>query len=301
MTVGDMIRNRIKELKIEPEDVCRGICTVSMLYQVERDEKKFKPETLALVFERLGMHNVFDSELVTSKDYSYVQIIRQANQQIIGGNYQKADELLQSIRGYIDSFTKTTEQRFDMCETLLIEKTTGLSPEAKLKCFEKIIRYTVKDYNPLELPALLTKTEVMVLNIIGNCYYYTGDIGTSIAIHSHLKKYIENTYLDKAEAAKQLGITCYNLSKMLGLQGRYDECIEIAKQGIQYEKSIGSYNELVKCMYNCAWSMAKKGNPEDNEEAEKLARKALILCEELELRESLGKNIRKLIENHFMN
>lgn len=299
-TVGEMIKNRIEEMNVNPEDVCRGICTVSMLYKVERGEKKFKSETLALVLERLGMHNIFDSELVASKDYSYVQIIRQANQAILNGDVEKAGKLLEGIEADYDTFSASTKQRFDMSETLLVEKTVGLNAEAKLQCFEKIIKLTVKDYSSFKLPALLTKTEVMVLNVIANCYARVGDMETSISIHRHLKKYIENTYLDKTEAAKQLGLICYNFSKFLGLQGRYDECIEVAKQGIEYEKSIGSYNELVKCMYNCAWAMSKRGNPEDSEEAERLARKALILCEELEFRESLRKNIKNLINTYWI-
>ncbi len=299
MTIGEMIKLRIKELNASHEDVCRGICTVSMLYKVERGEKNLRPENMALILERLGMRNIFGSDIVASENYCCLQTIRQASQQIIMGNYQAAESLLQSIRDNSESFSKATEQRFDMCETLLVEKTSGLSPLAKLDCFEKIIRYTIEDYDPLKLPALLTSTEVKVLNVIGNCYSSVGDEETSIAIHSHLKRYIESTYLDKTEAAKMLGMICYNLSKTLGLQGKYDESIDVAKQGIEWQKSIGAHNTLVSCMYNCAWSMAKRGNPEDKEEAEGLARKALILCEELELRESLKYHIKDLITEHF--
>ncbi len=298
-TVGEMIKNRIEEMNVNPEDVCRGICTVSMLYKVERGEKKFKSETLALVLERLGMHNIFDSELVASKDYSYVQIIRQANQAILNGDVEKAGKLLEGIEADYDTFSASTKQRFDMSETLLVEKTVGLNAEAKLQCFEKIIRYMVRDYDPLNLPVLLTNTELKILTVIANCYYSVDKIEIAISIDTCLKEYIEKMYIDKVEAARRLGIICYNLSKFLGLQGRYDECIYVAKQGIEYEKSIGSYNTLVKCMYNCAWAMSKRGNPEDSEEAEKLARKALILCEELELRESLKKHILELISEHY--
>ena len=298
MTVEELIFRRIDETGVNADDVCRGICSPSMFSKVKKGEKKFKPETLALILERLGMHNVFDSDLIMAKDYGYIQTIREARKARLGGKLQEAAELLEGIQNEYDRFSETTKQRFDMCETLLVERIGGLDAKGKLQCFEKIIRYTIKDYCPLALPKLLTNTEIMVLNVIANCYYYIGDLDTAIAILEHSKSYIENMFIDRTEAARRLIMICYNLSEFLGEEGKYDEAIAVAEDGIKWSKSIGSITSSTSgCMYNCALYMLKRSNKSEFQQIKYLAERAYQTSITFNQRPELINNISKLLKD----
>jgi len=260
MTIGEIIKTRREELGATREDICHGICTVSMLYKVENDLKQFYPETLALILERLGMHNVFDGDLITTTNYRYIQTIRQATNMVLSNNTDRATELLSEIESDYDNFPTTTKQEFDRCETLLTERSVGMTREQKLDSFEKIIRYTITDYNPGNLPQYFTDSEFYVLTVIANCYYLLGDCDTAITINRCLKKYLSDVLMDRTRAARSLTLTCNNLAEMLIGKGDYEEALEIAREGFDNGKSLNEISEAISsCMYNISVCLLKTG------------------------------------------
>ncbi|MCD7772322.1 MAG: tetratricopeptide repeat protein [Oscillospiraceae bacterium] len=300
MTIGEIIRNRREELSASRKDICQGICTESMLYKVEGGTKSFKPETLALILERLGMHNVFDGELITTNDYRYVQTIRQVNVLRISGDTDKAAELLSTIEEYYEEFSVSTKQRFDMCETLLTEKTVGMSREQKLDSFEQIIRYTIKDFSPMKLPLYFTHVERLVINVIANCYYFIGDFETAIHIHSHIKKCLEDVMLDKTAAARSLLLTCNNLAEVLVACGEYKEALKTAREGLEWAKYMNVINETASsCMYNVAVCLLKIGNKEDYEEAKQMAYDAYNTSRVFNVRSEFTKLYKEFLNENF--
>ena len=300
MTIGEIIKNRREELGASREDICHGICTVSMLYKVETGLKQFNSETLALILERLGMHNVFDGQLITTNDYRYVQTIRQVNVLRIGGDTDKASELLSTIVDDYENFSVSTKQRFDMCETLLTEKTVGMSHEKKLDNFERIIRYTIEDFSPLKLPSFFTYVEFQVINVLANCYYHIGDYETGILMLRHVKKYLTDIMLDKSSAARQLVLVCNNLSEMLIADGDYEEALIVAREGIEHAKYTNEINEVASgCMYNIAVCLLKKGDKEYYEEAKQMAFDAYNTSRVFNVRPELTKVFKKLIDDCF--
>ena len=300
MTIGEIIKNRREELGASREDICHGICTVSMLYKVETGLKQFNSETLALILERLGMHNVFDGQLITTNDYRYVQTIRQVNVLRIGGDTDKASELLSTIVDDYENLSVSTKQRFDMCETLLTEKTVGMSHEKKLDNFERIIRYTIEDFSPLKLPSFFTYVEFQVINVLANCYYHIGDYETGILMLRHVKKYLTDIMLDKSSAARQLVLVCNNLSEMLIADGDYEEALIVAREGIEHAKYTNEINEVASgCMYNIAVCLLKKGDKEYYEEAKQMAFDAYNTSRVFNVRPELTKVFKKLIDDCF--
>ncbi|MCD8006442.1 MAG: hypothetical protein LUF29_05640 [Oscillospiraceae bacterium] len=274
-TLGEIIKSRREELGATREEICHGICTVSMLYKVENDLKQFYPETLALILERLGMHNVFDGDLITTTNYRYIQTIRQATNQVLSNNTEKAAELLASIEKDYDTFPATTKQEFDRCETLLTERTAGMSTRQKLESFEKIIRYTIEDYNPASLPPYFTDSEFYVLTVIANCYYFLGDCDTAILINRCLKRYLEEVLMDRTRAARSLTLTCNNLAEMLIGRGDYEEALEIAREGFENGKRLNEISEAISsCMYNISVCLLKTGD--SYEEAKQMASDAYL-------------------------
>ncbi len=300
MTIGEIIKSRREELGASLEDVCHGICSESMLYKVEGGAKSFKPEKLALILERLGMHDVFDGELITANDYRYIQTIRQINVLRISGDTDKAYDLLLSIADAYEKFSVSTKQRFDMCETLLTEKTVGLSREKKLDSFEQIIRYTIEDFSPLKLPSFFTYAELQVINVIANCYYHIGDYETGILMLGHVKKYLDDVLLDKTAAARQLVLVCNNLSEMLIADGNYEEALIVAREGIEHAKYTNEINEVASgCMYNIAVCLLKKGDKEYYEEARQMAFDAYNTSRVFNVRPELTKVFKKLKDDCF--
>ncbi len=73
--------------------------------------------------------------------------------------------------------------------------------------------------------------------------------------------------LIRSALQKKLINICYNLSKCLGLSGRYTESIDIAREGIDYCKYANDVSTLPLCMYNYAWSLTYRNENNDREKA----------------------------------
>lgn len=90
----------------------------------------------------------------------------------------------------------------------------------------------------------------------------------------------------------------YNLSKYLGLEGRYDECIEICDLGIQLAQRTGRCPELAQTLYNRAWALEKRNLPHDRADAELYAKQALQMAEIMGQKEYV-QHFRNFITKHF--
>ena len=102
------------------------------------------------------------------------------------------------------------------------------------------------------------------------------------------------------EALRTEPMVLYNLSKYLGLEGRYDECIAICDRGIKLAQVTGRCSCLSQTLYNKAWALVKRKGAGDREPAMKAATRAYNVAEALD-NQHLTDHIRKFIEdNQFL-
>lgn len=62
---------------------------------------------------------------------------------------------------------------------------------------------------------------------------------------------------------------------MLGLENRYQECIDICDKGIVLAQKTGRCTELTHMLYNKAWALIKRVDCQDAPQAKELLRNAL--------------------------
>ncbi len=268
-TVGRIISERRKRCGLTLNDLSAGICNKSTLMRIEAGGVNTSTDTLSCILERLGIHigtlddaNSFDDILVR-------QVIRNANQADVNGNRAEALELLDTIAGSYDSFSLQNKQRFDVINTMLLFEDGGTSADMLLINLEKSMRLTQPDYSLENLPPIMTDMEAQILRHIASAYALMEDYEKAIDLYSYLKNYIGND-TDKVASAKKLVNICYNLSKCLGLTGRYSESIDIATEGINACHFTGDIQMIPLCMYNCAWSLTYRNESDDRDRAREL-------------------------------
>ncbi|MCD7772308.1 MAG: helix-turn-helix domain-containing protein [Oscillospiraceae bacterium] len=274
-TVGKIISSQRQKCKMSLSDLCAGICNKSTLMRIEAGEMNANTDILSRLLERLGTHVDFDDES-NFDDVLVRQIIRNANQADVTGCREEAHRLLDTIAGSYDSFSLQNRQRYDVLDTMLLYKDGRISAETRLRNLEMSMRLTQPNYSRENLPLVMTDMEAQILRYIATTYGILEDYESAIMFYSHLKNYIEND-LDKVGSAKKLASICYNLSKSLGLVGRYDESIAIAEESIKYSEFINDIRVLPSCIYNCARVLAYRNNNGDKSKAKELVEEALSL------------------------
>ncbi len=275
-TVGRIISEQRKKCGLSLSDLCNGICNKSTLMRIEAGEVSTSADTLSSLLERLGIHIDFaDDE--NFDDILVRQIIRNANQADVTGDRQEALRLLNTIGADYDSFSLQNKQRYDVINTMLLYEDGKITAETRLHNLEKSMRLTQPKYSLDNLPLVMTDMEAQILRYMATTYGMMEDYEKAIMLYSHLKRYLEND-TDKVSSARKLVNICYNLSKSLGLAGRYDESIAVAEESVRYCKYAENLSMLPSCIYNNAKVLASRNKSGDKEKARELVDEALALC-----------------------
>ncbi|MCD8055355.1 MAG: helix-turn-helix domain-containing protein [Clostridiales bacterium] len=298
--IGKLIKNRREEIGVKQAEICAGICSASTMSRIEAGEFDISSDILPMILERIGLVGIILEEMLNESDIYVREKIREANRAKCNGNIDKAWAIVDGLSDDYESFSKANKQRYDVLSTLLLPARSEKEHKSRLFSFEKSLRMTSKDYRPDNLPPFMTSMEIQIIGYIAVTYAFLNDSEMTIRMLSHTKAYIERFYVTKSTAYERLSTICYNLSKYLGLAGRYDECINTARQGVEYCNTIDDIPLLPNCMYNLAWALARRNDRGDKEEAKELAEEALVYCNPKTINaKTLPNSIRRLINDYL--
>lgn len=273
---GPIIKKRRQELGYSQEELADGICSVPTLSRIENGDRMPSKEHFEMLIQRLGYSNTTLDCYVDEKEFYIHELKFKIRQAIMLKQMDEAEELLQSYEKSVETPTQIDKQ-FLILSRILIHP-QQYNTQQRLEWLEKAIRLTCPKYESNKLPILLSYEEIILLNDISICYFLLGDCNRAIRISSELKKYYDNHIINSEEALRTQPMVLYNLSKFLGTAGRYDESIEISDLGIRIAKETGRCSMLAMALYNRAWAMVKRGQPQDMDTARQSAREAYYMA-----------------------
>lgn len=294
---GYIIRQRREELGYTQEDLAEGICSVPTLSRIENGERLPTKDHFEMLLQRLGfsesiLYNYVDEHTLFLHKLKFK--IRQA---IILEHFEEAQSLLGNYKRKMDPESHL-EQQFVLLNGLLASP-LSYTVEGRLAQFEAAIRLTCPNYNNEDsVPRILSYEEIIILNNIAGCYQSMHDFQKAIHILSLIKKHYENGMINPEEILRTQPLILYNLSKCLGLAARYEECIETCNLGIRIARETGRCSFLERMLYNKAWSLTKRNQPGDMEQAKETVRLALYMAIAMENQTSV-EHYKRFIERTF--
>ena len=173
--------------------------------------------------------------------------------------------------------TSPLDQQFVLLNGILASPLSYTVKE-RLAQLEDAIRLTCPRYNEESVPKILSYEEIIILNNIAGCYQSMQKLEKAIHILSLIKKHYENGMLNPEEILRTQPLILYNLSKCLGLAGKYEECIETCNHARIIARETGRCNFLERMLYNRAWSLTKRNNLGDMEQAKESVKLALYMA-----------------------
>ena len=276
--VGDYIKSRRKALGVTQEELAKGVCSVITLSRIERGEQAPQSSTLISILQRLGL-SYAEFMLDDSSDKLLLHQLKfDIRQAFILGDYEKASSILNINREWISKLEPLDRQTFERVRILIKIYKTEISDEEALSRLEAVMRLTCPKYSKDNLPTFLTYEEILSLNNIALRYANVGDIDTTIKLLYHIKSFYDKRVCDIEEALRTEPMILYNLSKFLGLAGRFDESISVCNQGIKHARDTGRCSHLAKTLYNLAYCLYEKNEPGDREASKHYANQAYQLA-----------------------
>ncbi len=278
--LGPILKARREELGLSQEDLADGICAVPTLSRIENGERLPTKNHFEMLMQRLG-YSAMSMDFFTDKqDFLIHELKFKMRQAYIAKNNPLARKLLDELEAMLDKPTKIDRQ-FVLLHQILLNQNQFSNAE-KLKQLETAIQLTCPKYKNNYIPRVLSYDEIILLNNIAICYDALGDCDRAISILTVLKEYYDHHVISEEEALRTQPMILYNLSKFLGLSGRYDECIEICDLGIRIARTNGRCPLLARTLYNRGWALLQRNRSGDREVAEKALRHAYLFSEVME-------------------
>ena len=239
--IGLFIKKKREEQHIRQEDLCRGICDKSTLSRIERGKQEPSSGILGVLLQRLGINEDQLAVLLGPKDFE----ISDLQKEIVAFNsqkeYEKAAEKIRRLEQLVEPTDKITQQ------FILRSKALAYFPEdypASRDLLLQALSLTLPDFDFDHISDyLLGIEEVKILNQLANSYSEAGDRRFAIHIYRQLFEDPRKRLFNIEAELTLLPLLAYNYSRLLGLERRYEEEIEIATLG---QKTCIKYN---KCQY----------------------------------------------------
>ncbi len=244
--LGYYIKKRRTELKMTQEDLCFGLCETCTLSRIESGKQDPERSLLTVLLQRLGLPEEYYFAPINKKELETFQL----RNEIIAcnthndphGALQRLDRLEQLI-----SSKNTILHQFILRSRSIIGKLDengNVVPYdylSKRELLLKAIRLTVPKFNLDNVAKTpLSTDEVKIINQLAITYSENGERRRAIEMYRQLLEYTNQRYISTEQISITLPIIAYNYSRLLGLEGRYEEEIEIAEKGrkccVQYNK-----------------------------------------------------------------
>lgn len=271
--LGPILKARREELGLSQEDLADGICAVPTLSRIENGERMPTKNHFEMLMQRLGYSSMSVDFFTDRRDFRIHELKFKIRQGYVAGDNTLASKYLEELKSILDTPTKIDKQ-FVLLHEILINEAKYTNGE-RMEQLERAIQLTCPKYKSGFIPQVLSYDEIILLNNIAICHHVEGDSAQAIRILTSLKDYFDHHVISAEEALRTQPMVLYNLSKYLGLNGRYDECIEICDMGIRIARATGRCPLLGETLFNRAWALIQRNRVGDIDVAQKTLKDAI--------------------------
>ncbi len=229
---GYLLKKWREEKHYKQEQIFDGICSKSMYSKYEHGTQIPSRYTFEALCERLGKEYHLYAHTIVDSNHEYFELKYEIRECLINRDYEKGAVLLAEIEK-LKLKEKICRQFILFIKTLIEAKGNYKHPNF-LSNMNFALSLTAPKFEERLLQfSLYSFDEINILVNIALAYAAIGDAPKAIAIFYHIKEYFDNVPMDAKCKGYFYPIICYNLSKYLGLEHRYNEALEICDLGIK--------------------------------------------------------------------
>lgn len=237
--VGFYIRKKREEKGINQAQLCYGICDRTTLSRIECGKQEPSYSVLKMLLQRLGMSEERCQILMGPKDFEISELQQEIVAENVCKNFSEALKKIRRLEELSQSADDSTLQQF----LLRVRAVAGYEENeqhiaydfpTKRQMLTKALEITCPGITMENIGSfLLGEDEAKIINQIAITYSEEGNRRQAIEIYRQLLQYVQSHFASCEVGEVMLPLTAYNYSRLLGLEGRYEEAIEIAELGRQ--------------------------------------------------------------------
>jgi transcriptional regulator with XRE-family HTH domain len=243
--LGEVIKNRRKELGLTQGQLCEGICSFVTISRIEAGTQTPRRNVMLALLQRLGLPSDRFFGFVSKNE----EKVDKLQKDIVFYNTRHDSEngliKLKELEEITEDDDIITKQFILRTKVILGNQDGQYSFEERIDMLMEAIHMTVPRFNLDEINSLIyTFDEVKIINQIALTYSRMGEHKKAVDIYRQLLKYIQNRYQNILQSGGLLPLVSHNYAQELSLCKRYEEAIEIAELGWKSCIMYGHYQQL---------------------------------------------------------
>lgn len=267
--IGYYIRRIRKERGICQEVLYEGLCSRSTLHRIESGEQQPGLFVASQLLQRLGLDESSFLLPLGPQDFEISNLQKEIISLNAQSRFAEALEKIARLETLVVPQDKLAQQFILRAKALAGYECDGKRcpydyPTQRQMLMQALdMTHPNFDLEKIER-CLLSIEDMKSLNQIAITYSETGERRFAIRIYEQLMKYPRNRLFNNEALLSVTPLLCYNFSRLLGKERRYEECIEIAQYGYDISLKYDKARLLGGLLLNIGYSLEKLGRKEES-------------------------------------
>jgi len=256
---GDLIRARRKAMGMSQEKLAEGICDAVTISRIERGKVAPKTQVLQKIMERIGMKEGGFEAINQIEQPEFFDLANRISILLSLSNGEEAEPLIEELERRTKKSKKTdkfVKQYIEYVKALALAAQRKISAQEHYERQSKTLHLTMPFLDrKRQSEWRFSRQEVNIANILSYSCEEIGRTEEVLELLYDIKNQYEHKPFPLLHYITGYELTIRNLGNLLGNLGRYEEAIEIAKQGILMGLKAGRGTVLSMLLYDCGWDM----------------------------------------------
>ncbi len=255
----EMLRDIRRNKGISQSDV--QSCTQGNLSRIENGKQAPSKRRVMRIARELGVNKSYYISRVQSENYDLYELCHWKNQASFDYEWDKAVKMINQLEELLDMNIPQNRQYIEVCK-IGDKKVRGkIDPEEGLQELEKVLRYTMSDYQngKMRVPS---REEFVILNLMAGFLRKAGRIKAGLQLRERILKTFRDSRVAEEYHTNSLLLLYLCYGEMLETDGQLELAEEMDNRGIYLEIWCGKGKMTGKILANLAFVFHKSKMPE---------------------------------------
>jgi transcriptional regulator with XRE-family HTH domain len=255
----EMLRDIRKNQGISQGEV--QSCTQGSLSRIENGKQAPSKRHVMEIAEELGVNKSYYISRVQSEDYDLYELCHWVNQAIFRQEWERERIMLDKLEALLDMSIPINRQYIEACRIGENMHKSRMKYEEDLEYLEKILRYTMPDYqkDKLRVPS---REEFVILNMIVRLMKKTGKLQEGLQLRENMLKTFQKSRVEEEYHKNSMLLLYLSYGEMLESMDQLELAEEMDSAGICLDIWCGTIDTVAMIHANLAYVYDKSILPE---------------------------------------
>lgn len=273
-------RKLLKEMRLSKRlsqgELSEGICSWETLSRMEGGGRTPSRKKLYQMFRRMGLDREKYYGYIQADDFELYEKVHKIHAKWVRGDREGATALIEELSKKLDMSIPVNRQFIETHRLLAAAGNGSISMETAIHEAERILRYTMKDYQGIVYRTPF-RQECVLLNQIALYLRYSGRMEEAIQLWQQMLDRLQADNMPEQYHAASLMLIYTNYAGSLEVNGHLEKAEKMNLKGIRLALKCQRADNAAKFLANIACVYEKRGTQAEDALCEECLRNSFYL------------------------